>query len=312
MSDLGRYRPGSAVTLLLGRNGGVAAVADANAIPGEKLGVVLSVDSASYPDGNGGSYAAQTITLLSTDGRTYQYPVQGTCRAGSVVRVSSRGGEITLQSLSSTPLSGKVSRDGGTLGKYPFAQGAEILDVSGSRGAVVTPGRLAGLTLSGRDVRYYTLNPQGELETLILNDVTGDACQYGMLVHLEAAGEGGAKYFSYTYDVDGVTYTLPGTTTRFPVESGAIRVSGSLSSPDRLYALTAVQGGRIAGGQLLAGNQKYTLSDKVTVYERRNGQFYLSTLARAEAAGGGLTAWYDKDESLGGRVRVIVIPSQQS
>ena len=59
------------------------------------------------------------------------------------------------------------------------------------------------------------------------------------------------------------------------------------------------------GNQLIAGNQAYTLSDDVLVYEQRSGQYYLSSLARAE--NGDVTGWYDKAESEGGRVRVIIV-----
>ena len=32
-----------------------------------------------------------------------------------------------------------------------------------------------------RQVRYYTTNPQGQIDKLILNDVTGDLWYYGVL-----------------------------------------------------------------------------------------------------------------------------------
>ena len=42
------------------------------------------------------------------------------------------------------------------------------------------------------------------------------------------------------------------------------------------------------------------------MYERRGGQYLLSTLARAQEGDFTLTAWYDKLEAQGGRIRVIV------
>ena len=94
---------------------------------------------------------------------------------------------------------------------------------------------------------------------------------------------------------------------RYPVTSGPIKVVGDPASPDRLYALTAAKNGQLSGGQFIAGNQKYTLSDDVAVYELQNGTYYLSSLARAEEEGRTLTAWYDKAESSGGRIRVIIV-----
>lgn len=308
LSDLGQYHLGDTVTLLLGRGGGVAALADVSASAGERVGVVTAVEKSSYPDGSGGTYTAQTVTLLATDGQTYQYQVQGSYKTGSLVRaaVAAQGGQVTLRGLNAASLSGKVNREGSKLDKYTFAQGAEILDVSEGRGAVLYPSRLAGLNLDRGEIKYYSLNPQGEIETLILNDVTGDAYQYGIITRFEETGEGMNRFCTYQYDAGGVSYTTSGST-RFPATGGPVRILGDPASPDRLYPLTAAKSGQIVGGQFVAGSQRYTLSDNVVVYEHRSGQYFLSSLARAEESQGSLTAWYDKAESDGGRIRVIVI-----
>ncbi len=307
LSDLGQYRLGDTVTLLLGRSGGVAAVEDVSVSAGEKVGVVAAVDKTSYPDGSGGTYTAQTVTLLATDGQTYQYPTRGGYKVGSVVRamVAGNGGEVTLRGLANASLTGTVSRDGARLDKYAFAQGAEILDVSDGRGAAIYPSRLAGLKLDSGKVKYYSLNPQGEIETLILNDVTGDAYQYGIITRFEEEGEGMGRYCTYQYDVGGVSYTISGST-KFLAAGGPVKLQGDPASPEKLYALTAVKGGQVTGNQLIAGSRKYTLSDSVAVYEYRDGRYWLSSLARAES-GGNVTGWYDKAESEGGRIRVIVV-----
>ena len=46
---------------------------------------------------------------------------------------------------------------------------------------LVRPSRLAGTDLNLLNVRYYTLNEKGEIDRLILNDVTGDLWTYGVL-----------------------------------------------------------------------------------------------------------------------------------
>lgn len=307
LSDLGQYHLGSTVTLLLGRSGGVAAVADVTASAGEKVGVVTAIENTAYPDGSGGTYTAQTVTLLATDGQTYQYQARGGYKVGSVVRamVAGNGGEVTLRGVGSASLSGTVNREGTKLDKYPFAQGVEILDVSEGRGAVIYPARLAGLNLGSGKVKHYSLNPQGEIETLILNDVTGDAYQYGIITRFDEQGEGMNRLCTYQYDVGGVSYTISGST-RFMATGGPVRILGDPANPERLYGLTAAKAGQVSGNQFVTGSQRYTLSDSVAVYEYRDGRYYLSSLARAES-GGNATGWYDKAESAGGRIRVIVV-----
>ena len=310
LSDLGQYRKGDSVTLLLGRSGGVAAVVGLGESAGERVGVAISVSTSAYPDGAGGTYTAQTVTLLASDGQTYEYQAKGnSVKEGSLLRASAdaQTGEVVLRTLSSTKVSGTVDRNGTRLDSYPFAENVEILDVSGSRGAVITPERLAGLSLSRDQVRCCTLNSRDEIEVLILKDVTGDAQRYGILTQMETMGEDMSAVYSYEYVVDGSTYALPGSSTRFPVSPGPIQIVGDLTDPERLRPLTATKTGELVNGSFVADGRKYTLSDNVAVYERRNGQYYLSSLARAQQSEGTLTAWYDKAESSGGRVRVIVV-----
>lgn len=309
LSDLGQYRLGDPVTLLLGRSGGVAAVADVSAAgAAERVGMVISVSEEQYPDGAGGSYTAQTVTMLATDGLTYQYQTRGGYRVGSIVRAGAFGqdGQITLRGLSSQSLSGKVSDDGAELGDYTFAPDASILDVADGQGAVYRPERLAGVALSSGAVRYYSLNSQGEIDQMILENVTGDMYQYGVLTRREEMGEGLNRIYSYEYDVAGTDYALPASTTGFRAATGPIQLTGDPADPERMYSLTNAGEGTISGRQFLTDQRRYTLSDQVLVYERRGGQYLLSTLARAQEGDFTLTAWYDKPEAQGGRIRVIV------
>ena len=309
LSDLGQYRLGDPVTLLLGRSGGVAAVADVSAAgAAERVGMVISVSEEQYPDGAGGSYTAQTVTMLATDGLTYQYQTRGGYRVGSIVRAGAFGqdGQITLRGLSSQSLSGKVSDDGAELGDYHFAPDASILDVADGQGAVYRPERLAGVALSSGAVRYYSLNSQGEIDQMILEKATGDMYQYGVLTRREEMGEGLNRIFSYEYDIAGTSYALPASTTSFRVSAGPMQLTGDPADPERMYSLTSAGEGTISGRQFLTDQRRYTLSDQVLVYERRGGQYFLSTLARAQEGDFTLTAWYDKPEAQGGRIRVIV------
>lgn len=311
LSGLGQYRLGDTVTLLLGRTGGVAAVVKGMAAQNsEKVGVVTLVENGSYPDGKGGSYTAQTVTLLATDGQSYRYPYNATgMKAGDLVRVtvSDGAGGVTLRRLTSVSLTGKVSADGSRVGSYPLAENAEILDVSGGYGLRVYPQRLAGVSLSGSMVKYYSLNSAGEIERLILSDVTGDMHHYGILKEIRQSPVSEfMTYYSYVLDVAGSQVMMPDSTTRYPVEAGPVCIKGSPSAPEKLASLTSAGTGTVVSGKFEAKNTRYAISEQVAVYEYRSGSYYLSTLARVQSGGFTLTGWYDKAESAGGRLRVIV------
>ena len=309
LSDLGSYDIGDTVSLLLGRQGKVAAVTAPIETTSERCGVVTKVTRESYSDGYHSSYTADTITLLATDGQSYQYECTSyTYDVGDLVGVNiAADGTVSLKRLSPTRLSGKVNSEGTKIGSTPLADGVEILDVHEGSGTRIFPSRLAGITLNKDMVLYYTLNGSGEIDRLILEDVTGDNYHYGILTDMVEIPTGTlTTYYTYVYDVGGTTYTLANSTTGFPVSTGGIMLKGDLNNPDKMYRLTKLEADRISGNLLIAGNRSYTMADDVVIYEYRNGSYYLSSAQRVTEKGLSLTGWYDKAESSGGRIRIVV------
>ena len=96
------------------------------------------------------------------------------------IRVSPEGENVAA--ISSKAVSGTINENATMLGDYRLADDVQILDTTSEGVAgTVRPSRLAGTTLNALNVRYYTLNEQGEIDRLILNDVTGDLWSYGVL-----------------------------------------------------------------------------------------------------------------------------------
>ena len=309
LSDLGTYDIGDTVSLLLGRQGKVAAIAAPMETESERCGVVTKVTRETYSDGYHSSYTADTITLLATDGNSYNYECTTyTYEVGDLVGVNiAADGTVSLKRLSASKLSGKVNSDGTKIGSTPLASDVEILDVYEGTGTRVFPSRLVGINLTQDMVSYYTMNGSGEIDRLILKDVTGDNYSYGLLTRLDEMPTGTmTNYYTYVYDVGGTTYTLPNITTRFPVSTGGVMIKGDLSNPEKIYNLTKVSADRISGNQLIASNRSYTMADNVVIYEYRNGSYYLSSAERVQEKGLTLTGWYDKAESSGGRIRLVV------
>ena len=309
LSDLGSYDIGDTVSLLLGRQGKVAAVTAPIETTSEHCGVVTKVTRESYSDGYHSSYTADTITLLATDGQSYQYECTSyTYDVGDLVGVNiAADGTVSLKRLSPTRLSGKVNSEGTKIGSTPLADGVEILDVYEGSGTRIFPSRLAGITLNKDMVLYYTLNGSGEIDRLILEVVTGDNYHYGILTDMVEIPTGTlTTYYTYVYDVGGTTYTLANSTTGFPVSTGGIMLKGDLNNPDKMYRLTKLEADRISGNLLIAGNRSYTMADDVVIYEYRNGSYYLSSAQRVTEKGLSLTGWYDKAENSGGRIRIVV------
>ena len=310
LSDLGGYQVGDSVTLLLGRNGGVAAVGEASLAQDLVYGLVLSVENTTYEDSDGNSYNTRTATIFGTDGNTYRYPVESrSLEAGTLVRVTNSEDGVEIRGLSSTKLTGRVSSDGKTLGRYTLASDVQIIDTYETCTPIqVYPSRLAGANLTGSTIRFYALNAQGEISHMILEDATGDLHQYGIITGVSEVSAGLVTNSAYTYDVGGVKQVFTSDTTIYNLKSDPCQVKmESDTTVERLYNLTEVEVDSINGNTIVdAQNHSYTLSDNVAVYVYENNGYQLTSLERVSGGDYRLTAWYDKPENEGGRIRVIL------
>ena len=310
LSDLGGYQVGDSVTLLLGRNGGVAAVGEASLAQDLVYGLVLSVENTTYEDSDGNSYNTRTATIFGTDGNTYRYPVESrSLEAGTLVRVTNSEDGVEIRGLSSTKLTGRVSSDGKTLGRYTLASDVQIIDTYETCTPIqVYPSRLAGANLTGSTIRFYALNAQGEISHMILEDATGDLHQYGIITGVSEVSAGLVTNSAYTYDVGGVKQVFTSDTTIYNLKSDPCQVKmESDTTVERLYNLTEVEVDSINGNTIVdAQNHSYTLSDNVAVYVYENNEYQLTSLERVSGGDYRLTAWYDKPENEGGRIRVIL------
>ena len=171
---------GQVVTLLLGMNDEVVAVLTGEQADEVFYGVVQSA-SRSLIEENGAD-VQQTVTVACTDGVTRSVNVDKSLNypTGWMVQITVDENGEDVTSLCEKSVSGTVSADAETLGNYTLADDVEILDTTSEGVAgTVRPSRLSGVTLSASDVRYYTTNKNGEIDRLILNDVTGDLWTYG-------------------------------------------------------------------------------------------------------------------------------------
>ena len=173
---------GQVVTLLLGMNDEVVAVLTGEQADEVFYGVVQSA-SRSLIEENGAD-VQQTVTVACTDGVTRSVNVDKSLNypTGWMVQITVNEDGEDVASLCEKSISGTVSADAETLGDYTLADDVEIMDTTSEGVAgTVRPSRLSGVTLSTSDVRYYTTNENGEIDRLILNDVTGDLWTYGVL-----------------------------------------------------------------------------------------------------------------------------------
>lgn len=308
LSDMGSFGIGDTVTLLLGMNGDVVGVVAAGELSSTKYGFVTATGTTSYTDSSGNSYSGNTVTVFCTDGCSYEFETGTvTYSVGTMVRTNYYNGDTTLTALSDSTISGLVNSSGTTLGAYSFADDVQIID-STSNGSYlkVYPSRLAGLSISSSQVRYYVLDSTGKISDLILNDVTGDIYKYGILTTASESSSSMSVSGTYKYIISGNSGSYSSSSMAFGVSTGPAMFEFSGSSIVKMKNLTGVLLTSLTSAYATSSDTQYTLGDSVSVYIYSSGSYYVSSISSVNTSSYTLYGYYDKAPSSGGRIRVIV------
>ena len=182
ISSLNGGGVGEVVTLLLGMDNEVADVITGEEADSVFYGVVQTATRSLVEDN--GADVLQKISVMCTDGiiRTVNIDKSLNYPTGWLVEISVTPEGEQVTAIESKSVSGTINDTATALGDYALADDVQILDTtSEGLAGTVRPSRIAGTKLNALTVRYYTLNEQGQIDRLILNDVTGDLWTYGVL-----------------------------------------------------------------------------------------------------------------------------------
>ena len=182
ISSLNGGGVGEVVTLLLGMDNEVADVITGEEADSVFYGVVQTANRSLVEDN--GADVLQKISVMCTDGITRTVNIDKSLNypTGWLVEISVTPEGEQVTAIKSKSVSGTINDTATALGDYALADDVQILDTtSEGLAGTVRPSRIAGTKLNALAVRYYTLNEQGKIDRLILNDVTGDLWKYGVL-----------------------------------------------------------------------------------------------------------------------------------
>ena len=240
LSSLNGGGVGQVVTLLLGMNNEVVRVLTGEAADQVFYGVVQNSARSLIEDD--GADVRQSVTVACTDGVTRTVNVDKSLNfpAGLLVEITVTGGGEQVARVDARSVSGTFNENGTALGGTPLADGVEIIDTTaeGVAGAI-RPSRLSGVTLQSGDVRYYTTNAAGEIDRLILDNVTGDLWTYGVLDDVRNLTSAAADVIDEQIGRPSGDVTLPGGTTTTGSGNAAADVANIIlpSTSDILYGI---------------------------------------------------------------------------
>ncbi len=308
LSTQGQYAIGDTVTLLLGMDGGVADVVDAEAATGRYCGVVVGNSTTSVTGADGAMTLRDVVEVYCTDGVTRSFEAGYRMGVGTAVVVD-YGANRLVSRASARSLTGTFSAAGTRIGDYNLAEDVEILD-SNSQGGVVRiyPSRLGGARLTSGDVLYYELNSAGEISRLILRDVTGDAETYALVTSAVKTSADNQISSSYTCLINGQQSVISEQGRIFSAdEGGAIFYyqDGEISSMRNLEQLELDS---LSTTSAAAGNRTYGVPAGVQVYLKDGANYVAATVsAVSDTSVYRLTGWYDSlSYPAGGQIRIVV------
>lgn len=320
LSSSGNFSIGDTVTLLMGRTNEVADVLTSAAADSEVVGFVYNTGTKTYTSGDLKNYSSYFIDIVTPGGQTYSYTTSRDYSdvKNSVVQINLSGGDAKISRISSSNINGVVNCSSKRIGSDEFADDIDILDIGSidksdpSLYINIYPQRIDGVKLSSSKVLYSHKNSVGKIDKLILKDVTGDSYNYGVITSANSFSMGMHASGMYNYIINGSAYTYASQSSAFGVETGqAVKIAGT-SAPALMIPLIGIEG-RVelkSSTRLTANGIEHIISDKVQIYEK---EYSSTTLYRmrpiSDFIGNDdytLNAFYDKPESAGGRVRIII------
>lgn len=308
VSELGQFKIGDEITLLLGNDNTVAAVQKYEKHLEQVVGVVTAVGVEKHESDGGDRYTKDYISLFSTDGTTHKFSLDSKPSAvvGDIVSVNSDDSGVTVQELSPGGVSGRVNSAGTQIGTIKINAGAEILDVSASSGRKITAERLSGINLESDDVLACVFSSSGEIVKLVLRNVTGDVHSYGMLTEKTTIPSETGFTVYYNYISGGVSMLYPSANLDLGGEVGGVRIEGSIAAPASMKELTSGAISSVADNKAVIGASKFSLTQSVQVYVTTADGFKLTKLSDLDLSSHSLTGWYDALPADGGALRLII------
>jgi len=179
VDSMASFRVNDTVTLLLTADGRVArAVTPASKVRSTAVGLVGEGNQVHIPLPAGGYLTSDALS-----GALY----------GQLVTLSSSRSGLSGVRLANKPVSMDFDVEKMTLGAYKVAAGAALYERVGANGAAV-PLDLTGLditTIPANKISTYSLNSSDMVDVLVVDNLTGNALDYGILVEGEKVQSGG-------------------------------------------------------------------------------------------------------------------------
>ncbi len=323
LSSAGEFKYGDTVTLLLGKTNDVADVMTSSS--NETIyGYLLETGKKEFTKSDTSKYTNYYVKVALADGTEGEYAADKDyeSKINSVQKITFSGGVASSATVTNKySVSGTFNWADKAIGTERLSADVKILDVATSEEnespayTTVYPSRLDGVKISSSSILYMGKDEKGQIDELILKDVTGDAYSYGIISEADIPKDPQGMFFrvSYTYDVGGVSKSFSSSSVMYNIRAGqaAQILVGANGTVQSMKAINSASGKvtDIFHTEMTIGGKKYPVSGNVAVYKSDSNYNY-TLIPLSEIIDNNdysITAFYDKSGELGGCVRVIIV-----
>lgn len=298
LGSLRDFSIGDKISVTLNGDGEVIAVKAASSGAPVMAGILTS--------GNNSTVSVALSGGITVSGELYSGSVSAL--SGSLVQVTSPAkGKLSVSALGTSSVPGSLDVAASTRGELALSPDVAIYDqVEGSGVVEVSLSDILVDTVPASSIAYVSADSAGQVNLLVLEDVTGSCYTYGFLEKGEqTSGSGTMQYTNTTVTVDnGENNTAYITGMSFTDGAVGGVVSTGEGKVASLVVLTAVEDLTRAdfdGSDSVAG---IPIASDVKVYNAVTETWV--TLSQAKAFTDTFTAYYEREPELGGQIRVIV------
>jgi len=321
LSSSGTFNFGDTVTLLLGKNGEIADVVSDDTALGNISGYLTKTGKKTYKNSNGDNYTSYYACIVDADGVEGEYKVDRDYKdyINKVVLLTYQNsvGKISVYS-STSDIYGKVDYASMKLGNKKLSDDISILEIYSTNTGSVTNynktyvQRLDNLTLASSDIYYVEYNKQGEICKLIIKDITGDMHLYALAVEVNSSEEGNMVSYKFSTNIGTVSSSgirFNSVRKNMPIK---LLTDKNQTNVDGALNLIEIDFVKSVNQSFITDNngKQYKVSPQVLVMKKTTNaytsEYEIVPISEIENGDFAITAYADKAEEKGGRVRVIL------
>ena len=321
LSSQGSLSYGDPIKILLDKEGKIADVIKLTT-QDSIVGYLLKTSLKTRTDSDKNEITEYCSHILLTNGITEEYYSDKDYEGfrGQVILVRFVNGKavLTVQKTNSG-ISGKFDWTKKTLGQYKISDNINIIDTKNdteynqAKGMKIFPERINGVSVGQKNILYIAIS-DNYITDIILIDLTNDLYDYGVLLKAEKKSGVMGIQGLYELNISGVYMDLTVMNKWFPISAGqTVKADFDSGLPISISPLTKVNEKIISTDDLYAytQNEKYRLSDNILIYKKiynttNDGARYEIISKNSLDYKKDITAYYDKTENNGGRIRIII------